>query len=227
MNRIFAVGVAVLVAVSVCGVVEAGYIGGITGTSTATGASVPGMIINGGLTAPPGTAAIDNEVYARYPGNVSYTGLSAFSGGGALIAPVTWAVTNKISDTSGSQDIIGYSFSIVNPSVVGATITGVTAPDAGWTATYDTVNGLWARFVANSPGDFTAPDATETLTLGITIPDFVDGGFPGEEFGLRMVAITPEPGSFALLGMGLVGLYGCRRRSRKAKAKAPDKNETA
>ena len=226
MNRGFAVVVAVLFAVSVCGVVDAGYIGGISGSSTGTGASIPGMIINGGLTAPPGTADIDNEVYVKSPGNVSYAGMSAFPGVAAT-ATVTWAVTNKIPDTGGPEDIIGYGFSIVNPSIVGATITSVTAPDLGWTATYDTVNGLWARFVANSPGDFTAPDATETLTLGITIPDFVDGGFPGEEFGLRMVAITPEPGSFALLGMGLVGLYGCRRRSRKAKAKAPDKNETA
>ena len=232
MNRIIVVGVAVLLTVSVCGVSEAGFIAGTTGTLTyGTGATPPSLIINGALTAPLGTADITNAVTVKYPGNDSQSGITAFTGGGTLTATVNWTVTNSLTDSDGGPEIIhGYMFSITNNDTVGATITSATAPDAGWTASYDTVNGLWANFAANSVADWTAFGAAETLTMGIDIPDFVDLGLPfdiGEAFGLRMQAATPEPGSFALLGMGLVGLYGCRRRSRKAKAKAPDKNETA
>ena len=225
MNRIVAVGIAVLFAVIVCGGAEAGVITGGSGTSW-TGASEPTMTVTA-PGAPPNTATIVNAVTAKSPGNSTtfQFNVSEFNlAPDPDVAPVVWQVTNSIPVVSGPGDIFAYSFSLADNGVVGATITAAAA--AGWTTAVDPVNGLWATFVANTLANQTGSGETESLGLTISIPD---GPLGVNTFQLRMQAATPEPGSFALLGLGLVGLVGYRRRSRKTRDKeeASDKSETA
>jgi hypothetical protein len=129
-------------------------------------------------------------------------------------ATVAWSGGNTISQTVSATVVAGHIYSLdveighrndgAYTGTAALVINGVTYATPG---AADPGPGNWADYNVLYTG--TATDAGKSIMIELN-----SGGFQGNYDNIRLNEITPEPGLYGVLGVGLVGLALISRRRR-------------
>ena len=143
-------------------------------------------------------------------------GVRLYAASGTVLA----SATVKTSDPKEGSPILFYSAAITPVSLMADTTYYIAEDLSNTTTANGNVTGLMTASAIKYGGEVAAAAQGMNPTTDATMGMFSPGIF-GPDFDIATVgAAVPEPGSFALLGVGLLGLLGGVIRQRRQSSPA-------
>lgn len=180
-----------------------------TGSWTNTGSGWMNVAL--GSTAITGWSLVDNNVAWSAPGNTD--GIVAFDGSHSLDLTGMGNINPNGGVTQTIATMIGQSYTLsffLDAVVAYGTPASVLVQAGGASQTFDKFTNGWQEYSL----DFVAAGSNTSITLsGVRSPNTYYIGLDNVAVAAASVPGTvPEPGSLALLGLGMASLFGVRRQ---------------